>query len=68
MDYEYPNQVVHCLECDTIYPEQQPIVEACPDCGNDNMGLTVYLQGETNENKKEKPIHSGYKDEVLCRI
>jgi len=46
MAYEYPNQVVHCLECDTTYPEQQPIVEACPDCGNDNMGLTVYLQGE----------------------
>ena len=36
--------IVHCLECDNTYPEQQPIVEACPDCGNDNMGLTVYLQ------------------------
>ena len=48
MDYEYPNQIVHCLECDTTYPEQQPIVEACPDCGNDNMMETVYLQGETN--------------------
>jgi Zn finger protein HypA/HybF involved in hydrogenase expression len=44
---EYPNQIVHCLECDTTYPEQQPVVKSCPDCGNDNMGLTVYLQGET---------------------
>ena len=52
MDYEYPNQIVHCLECDNTYPEQQPIVEACPDCGNDNMGLTVYLQGETNGQKR----------------
>jgi predicted RNA-binding Zn-ribbon protein involved in translation (DUF1610 family) len=42
------DQTVHCLLCDLTYPEQKPMVEACPDCGNDNMMETVYLQGETN--------------------
>tara|TARA_R110000787_G_scaffold260608_1_gene365818 strand:+ start:411 stop:545 length:135 start_codon:yes stop_codon:yes gene_type:complete len=37
---------IHCLECDNTYPEQYPVVKACPDCGNDNMELTVYLQGD----------------------
>ena len=40
------NDVVHCLICDTTYSEQEPTVMACPDCGNDNMMETVYLQGE----------------------
>ena len=28
------------------YVTQYPVVKACPDCGNDNMELTVYLQGD----------------------
>jgi len=40
------NQIVHCLKCDTTYPEQEPVVKVCPDCGNKDMIETVYLQGE----------------------
>ena len=28
---------------------QEPVVKVCPYCGNDNMELTVYLQGDDDE-------------------
>ncbi len=34
--------LVHCLICDSVYEEQ----DICPDCGNDDMQKTVFLQGE----------------------
>jgi Zn finger protein HypA/HybF involved in hydrogenase expression len=38
-------QIIHCLKCDHTYTEQEPVVDVCPDCGNEDMMETVYLQG-----------------------
>ena len=37
---------VHCLECDHVYNEENPMVEKCPKCGNPDHMRTVYLQKE----------------------
>jgi Zn finger protein HypA/HybF involved in hydrogenase expression len=39
-------QTVHCLVCDNVFTEAKPPIETCPHCGNTDMQLTVYLQGE----------------------
>ena len=37
---------VHCLDCDDIFREGTPTIQACPHCGNTDMQQTVYLQSE----------------------
>ena len=37
---------VHCLDCDDIFPEAVPSIQACPHCGNTDTQRTVYLQEE----------------------
>jgi hypothetical protein len=39
-------QIIHCLKCDTTYPEREPVVKICPECSNTDMMETVYLQNE----------------------
>jgi Zn finger protein HypA/HybF involved in hydrogenase expression len=43
--YSLGEQIIHCLKCDHTYTEQEPVVDVCPDCGNEDMMETVYLQG-----------------------
>ena len=40
------NLEIHCLLCDEIYKECEPIVKICPNCGNTDMKKTVYLVEE----------------------
>ena len=49
----YTGDEVHCLKCDNVYPEQTPIVEVCPVCGNTDRMRTVYLQKDDSELDKE---------------
>ena len=42
-------ETVHCLECDNEFLEQEPIIEVCPHCGNEDKQRTVYRQPETLE-------------------
>ena len=39
-------ELVHCLKCDDVYVEQETLVKVCPNCGNEDMNQTVYLQGD----------------------
>lgn len=35
---------VHCLDCDDIFQEAVPSIQACPHCNNEDMQRTVYLE------------------------
>mgnify|MGYP003154496546 CR=1 FL=1 len=39
-------EIVHCLKCDDVYVEQETQIKICPNCGNEDMNQTVYLQGD----------------------
>ena len=55
---------VHCLDCDNVYKEEDPIVEKCPTCGNTNRMRTVYLQidYESGLKKENNNEHSHYEE------
>jgi len=44
---------VHCLDCDNVYPEENPTVEVCPVCGNTDRMRTVYLQQDDSDLERE---------------
>lgn len=58
-------QTVHCLDCDATYPEQEPLVEICPECGNSDTLRTVYLQDEEVSNCCGERI---YENTDICSV
>ena len=42
-------EIVHCLQCDTVFEENPEFVEVCPCCDNDDPMSTVYIVTKEND-------------------
>ena len=60
------NLEVECRLCSEVYPEEEPIVEQCPGCGNPDRMMTIYLTHNSGECRNNR-VRNSISERLLLR-